>query len=227
MHTSLGYDSRIAERINVSRVPCGFHIRLLDPAISPVSCDSDPKPGLRESGLGCRVPQRAMMSAASEIPIRITRGYGLRLRRRFDKARALAPETRRLWQDLLSVHIDRAEMSLIIDLDCGTRRFSELLAVHFGVQVIGIDPSLKMLHEARRKPTIGKVVYCQGSVEALPFADGRADLVFMSMVYHHFAEPPAVARECHRVLRQGGYACVRNGTESRIFRIGISSHCGR
>jgi hypothetical protein len=31
----------------------------------------------------------------------------------YDKARALAPETRRLWQDLLSVHIDRAEMSLI------------------------------------------------------------------------------------------------------------------
>jgi ubiquinone/menaquinone biosynthesis C-methylase UbiE len=135
----------------------------------------------------------------------------------YDKARALAPETRRLWQDLLSVHFDRADVARVIDLGCGTGRFSELLAVNFGVQVIGIDPSLKMLHEARRKPTIGKVVYCQGSVEALPFADGRAYLVFMSMVYHHFAEPPAVARECHRVLRQGGYACVRNGTRESDF----------
>src|ERR1700730_8742417 len=82
MHTSLGYgyDSRIAERVNVSRVPCGFHIRLLDPAIFSVSCVSDPKPGLRESGLGCPVPQRAMMSAPSEIPIRITSGYGLRIK---------------------------------------------------------------------------------------------------------------------------------------------------
>jgi SAM-dependent methyltransferase len=34
----------------------------------------------------------------------------------------------------------------------------------------------------------------------------------MSMVYHHFTDPSAVAKECHRVLRQGGYACVRNGT---------------
>jgi SAM-dependent methyltransferase len=59
----------------------------------------------------------------------------------YDKARALAPETLRLWQDLLSVHTDRADMSLVIDLGCGTGRFSEILAAHFGVQVIGIDPS--------------------------------------------------------------------------------------
>ena len=32
----------------------------------------------------------------------------------YDKARALAPETLRLWQDLLSAHIDRAAISLVI-----------------------------------------------------------------------------------------------------------------
>lgn len=83
----------------------------------------------------------------------------------YDKARALAPETIRLWQDLLSVHVDRAEMSRVVDLGCGTGRFSELLAAHFGVKVIGIDPSLKMLDQARRKPAIGKLVCCQGLAE--------------------------------------------------------------
>jgi SAM-dependent methyltransferase len=39
----------------------------------------------------------------------------------------------------------------------------------------------------------------------------------MSMVYHHFADPTAVARECHRVLRRGGYACIRNGTRGSDF----------
>jgi ubiquinone/menaquinone biosynthesis C-methylase UbiE len=135
----------------------------------------------------------------------------------YDKARALAPETRRLWQDLLSVHVDRAEISLVIDLGCGTGRFSELLAAHFGVQVIGIDPSLKMLDQARRKLTSDNVIYCQGLAEALPFRDGCADLVFMSMVYHHFNDPTAVASECHRVLRQGGYVCIRNGTRESDF----------
>src|SRR6516162_8557013 len=127
-----------------------------------------------------------------------------------DKARALAPETLRLWQDLLSVHIDRAAISLVIDLGCGTGRFSELLAAHFGVHVIGIDPSLKMLDQARRKSAIGNVEYGRGLAEALPFRDGCADLVFMSMVYHHFTDPSGVAKECHRVWRQGGHACIRN-----------------
>ena len=69
----------------------------------------------------------------------------------YDRARALAPEAVRLWQDLLSVHIDSAAISLVIDLGSGTGRFSELLAAHFGVQVIGIDPSHKMVDQARRK----------------------------------------------------------------------------
>jgi SAM-dependent methyltransferase len=42
----------------------------------------------------------------------------------YDKARAVAPETLRLRQDLLSAHIDRATISLVIDLGCGTGRFS-------------------------------------------------------------------------------------------------------
>ena len=134
----------------------------------------------------------------------------------YGKARALAPETRRLWQDLLSVHISRAEISLAIDVGCGTGRFSELLAGHFSAQVIGIDPSLKMLDQARRKPAIGNVFYWQGLAESLPLC-GCADLVFMSMVYHHFTDPFAVAKECHRVLRQGGYACIRNGTHESDF----------
>jgi ubiquinone/menaquinone biosynthesis C-methylase UbiE len=122
-----------------------------------------------------------------------------------------------LWQDLLSVHINRAEISLVIGLGCGTGRISELLAAHFGVQVIGIDLSPKMLDQARRKPAIENVVYCQGLAEAIPFRDGCADLVFMSMAYHHFCDPSAVAKQCHRVLHQGGYTCIRNGTRESDF----------
>jgi ubiquinone/menaquinone biosynthesis C-methylase UbiE len=135
----------------------------------------------------------------------------------YDAARALAPETLRLWQDLLSVQIEKAAISLVIDLGCGTGRISELLAAHFGVRVIGIDPSRKMLDQARRKPAVGSVVYRQAAAEALSLPDGCGDLVFMSMVYHHLTDRAAVARECHRVLRPGGYVCVRNGTRESDF----------
>jgi ubiquinone/menaquinone biosynthesis C-methylase UbiE len=70
---------------------------------------------------------------------------------------------------------------------------------------------------ARQKPTTGKVSFRQGPAEAMPLPDGCADLVFMSMIYHHLNDPAAVARECHRVLRPGGYVCVRNGTRETDF----------
>jgi trans-aconitate methyltransferase len=57
-----------------------------------------------------------------------------------------------LLQDLLSVHIDPAAISLVIDLGWGTGRFSELLATYFDVQVIGIDPSRKMIDQAQFGP---------------------------------------------------------------------------
>ena len=91
-----------------------------------------------------------------------------------------------------------------------------------------LDPLRKMLDQARRKPAAGNVVYRQAAAEALPFPDGCADLVFMSMVYHHLSDPAAVARECHRVLRRAVTFASATAHVSRAFRIDISSrHCGR
>jgi ubiquinone/menaquinone biosynthesis C-methylase UbiE len=135
----------------------------------------------------------------------------------YDKARVLAPETARLWQDLLGPYIDPAATSVIIDLGCGTGRFSDLLAAHFGVQVVGIDPSQKMIDQARGKPVTGRVSYRQGAAEAMPLPDGCADVIFMSMIYHHLNDPSAATRECHRVLRRDSYVCIRNGTRETDF----------
>jgi hypothetical protein len=57
----------------------------------------------------------------------------------YDEARALAPDTARLWQGLLSVYIERADMALVIDLGCGTGRVSELMAAHSVSKWIGVS----------------------------------------------------------------------------------------
>ena len=130
----------------------------------------------------------------------------------YDDARALTPARRRRWQRLLSAHVDRTAVSLVVDLGCGTGRFSEMLAAELGARVIGLDPSEKMIDQARRKPATSPVVFGRASAHELPLRDSCVDLVFMSQIYHHLPDPAAVARECRRVLRTGGYVCIRTGT---------------
>lgn len=130
----------------------------------------------------------------------------------YDAARALTPARRRRWQRLLSAHVDRTAISLVVDLGCGTGRFSEMLAAELGARVIGLDPSEKMIDQAQREPPTSLIVFGRASAHQLPLPDGRVDLVFMSQVYHHLPDRAGVARECRRVLRLGGHVCIRTGT---------------
>ena len=99
-----------------------------------------------------------------------------------------------------------------MDLGCGTGRFSEILAAEFGARIIGFDPSESMIDQARQKPATGMIEFERAWAHELPLANGCVDLVFMSQVYHHLPEPIAAARECRRILRAGGYLCVRTAT---------------
>ncbi|MGH9846161.1 MAG: class I SAM-dependent methyltransferase, partial [Blastocatellia bacterium] len=104
----------------------------------------------------------------------------------------------------------------ILDLGCGTGRFSEALAVRFDVAVIGVDPSTKMLEQAQRKQLDHRVRHQPGRGEAIPLPDNSVDLIFMSMIFHHFESPALAARECRRVLREEGTIFLRAGTCERI-----------
>jgi SAM-dependent methyltransferase len=130
----------------------------------------------------------------------------------YDEARALTPARQRRWRGLLAAHVDRSAISLVVDLGCGTGRFTEILAAEFDARIIGFDPSENMIDQARRKPATAMIEFKRASAHELPLADGCADLVFMSQVYHHLSDPAAVMRECRRILRAGGYFCVRTAT---------------
>src|ERR1700757_3315861 len=89
----------------------------------------------------------------------------------YDEARALTPARRRRWQQLLSAHVDRTAISLVVDLGCGTGRFSEMLAAELDAQVIGLDSSEKMIEQARRKPAWSSVVFGRASAHELPLPE--------------------------------------------------------
>lgn len=134
----------------------------------------------------------------------------------YDRGRDHGPEVLNLWMDLVSSHVKDQRLKMILDLGCGTGRFSEALRARFDAEVIGIDPSKKMLEQARRKPQDRRIRYELGRGESIPVPDHSVDLIFMSMVFHHFRDPTLAARECRRVLRDGSICFLRTGIRERI-----------
>jgi ubiquinone/menaquinone biosynthesis C-methylase UbiE len=134
----------------------------------------------------------------------------------YDRGRGLTVEQLRVWLTTVERCAGGRKIARILDLGCGTGRFTTGLADHFGADAIGVDPSNKMLDLARAKPNAGRVRYERGSAEAIPLPSTSRDLVFMSMAFHHFTDPYQAARECRRVLGSQGTLFVRTGTREKI-----------
>jgi SAM-dependent methyltransferase len=135
----------------------------------------------------------------------------------YDRARDLAPGLLQRWLDLVARDASPAPGSLIVDAGCGTGRFCGPLAERFAARVLGVDPSEQMLEVARKKSGSGRVEFQRAGAGSLPLAPATADMVFMSMVWHHLPDAGAAAKECRRVLRSGGHVCVRTITRDADF----------
>jgi ubiquinone/menaquinone biosynthesis C-methylase UbiE len=133
----------------------------------------------------------------------------------YDAARDYAPDVLGRWLDLVAAHVS-VRPQLIVDVGCGTGRFTCPLADRFQSRVIGIDPSQKMLDVARKKSG-RNADFRQTPAEHLPLEDRCADVVFLSMILHHLNDRPRAAGECARIVRAGGRVCVRNSTRESTY----------
>jgi SAM-dependent methyltransferase len=97
-----------------------------------------------------------------------------------------------------------------LDVACGPGTLVCGLARHVR-NATGIDLTPAMLDQARATQAaqgIGNVSWDQGDVTALPYGDGRFDIVTCRFAFHHFPAPLAVLREMRRVCRAGGRIVV-------------------
>ncbi|MDX6383280.1 MAG: hypothetical protein QOK48_853 [Blastocatellia bacterium] len=134
----------------------------------------------------------------------------------YDRGRDHGPAFLDLWMNVVASYVKDQDIKTILDLGCGTGRFTEALRARFDAKVVGIDPSEKMLAQARSKQPDGRIQYEHGKAESIRLPDNSVDLIFMSMIFHHFEDPALAARECCRVLRDGCTAFMRGGTRERI-----------
>ena len=130
-------------------------------------------------------------------------------------ARTLPPETMDVWGRAIRAMLPAAvALERVVDLGCGTARFTRLLADVLHAPVVGVEPSLRMLAE-REIGDARLARFVAGTAEALPLAGGSVDLVFASMVYHHL-RPDAALAEARRVLRRGGQLMLRTPTRESL-----------
>ena len=131
---------------------------------------------------------------------------------RYEKSRRLPEETMTLWLETLSSYVPQDSVKTIVDLGCGTGRFTKGLSDHFSAKVYGIDLSWKMLTTANQSVISPYIKYIQGSAENIPLSDGVADLVFISMVYHHIKDKSKAMQEIARVSKSNGFLSIRTST---------------
>jgi SAM-dependent methyltransferase len=115
-------------------------------------------------------------------------------------AQALEPASR--------VVIDEAEVSAgdrVIDVATGNGN-AALVAAARGAEVLGIDvePALLALAHRRASAAGMKIEWLEADAEALPVADGQADVVVSVFGSMYAADHAAAARELVRVLAPSG-----------------------
>ena len=135
---------------------------------------------------------------------------------RYGRARELPEETLALWLEAVARDVSPASTKVIVDVGCGTGRFAKGLSERLSAFVCGVDPSHKMLGVARDTLYSPGIGFVQGVAEALPLADGAADLVYLSMVYHHLDNEFEAAAEFRRILSTTGSLCIRTSTQESM-----------
>lgn len=138
--------------------------------------------------------------------------FGSRARRRRDA---------RKWRAILAALEQADGVRSMLDLPCGTGRFSGRLADE-GHDVLACDISLEMMRVARGKQTEGvaAVDFVQTDAETLPFKDGSIDCV-MSIRFLFHVDPGTRVRilgEMARVTRRWLILDYRHRYSLRYFR---------
>jgi SAM-dependent methyltransferase len=97
----------------------------------------------------------------------------------------------------------------LLDVGCGTgNQLVANSAAAPGARMVGVDRSLGMLGQARRKSRA--VAWVQADAATLPFPALSFDFISCQFAFHHFEAKAGMLREAFRVLRPGGRFVLRN-----------------
>ena len=103
--------------------------------------------------------------------------------------------------------IDELKEKKIIDVGCGSGRFTIALAQMGVKEIVGVDlgeSGIKIGEEFARKLNLKNIKFIKNDVLSLPFDDESFDFVFSKGVLHHTGNLEKGLDEYHRVMKKGG-----------------------
>ncbi len=132
----------------------------------------------------------------------------------YDRVRTNDADYLRFWTAPLVKFGRIGRDSRVLDVGCGTGRFTITMEEMTGASVYGLDASADMLKRAKKKSD--GVKWVQGSAEDLPFENGFFDTVTVTMAIHQFEKKREAIAEAARVLKSGGHLVVLTTSHGRI-----------
>jgi len=134
----------------------------------------------------------------------------------YDRGRTLSEKNIVIWLKLIAKLLEASKGARLLDLGCGTGRFSLSLASRLRLDVTGLDSSEDMLAKAKEKDSNSVVKWVLADASALPYPDSSFNIVFMSHLLHHVTSPLEVLKECGRILVPSGIVMIRYGAIDQI-----------
>jgi ubiquinone/menaquinone biosynthesis C-methylase UbiE len=134
----------------------------------------------------------------------------------FDKSRSLSETNMTMWLNLIAELSGSIEGAKVLDLGCGTGRFSIPMATRLGFNVVGVDSSIEMLTQAKHKDSNSDVKWLLADAGTLTLPSSSFDCVLISHLLHHVDNPLKVLKECNRVLSFPGVIVIRYGAIEQI-----------
>jgi SAM-dependent methyltransferase len=122
------------------------------------------------------------------------------------------------WGQLID--LPRTGQLRVLDLGAGTGIFTRAWPGWGASFVVGLDPSLAMLAEARRAGLPAEARLLAGQAQRLPFAARTFDAAWLSAVIHHVTDGEACVRELARVVVPGGRVYLRGSSPGRATSAG-------
>jgi demethylmenaquinone methyltransferase/2-methoxy-6-polyprenyl-1,4-benzoquinol methylase len=112
------------------------------------------------------------------------------------------------WRSFLVGRIDARRGDVVLDVACGTAAVGIELVRRYGCNVVGVDQSVEMLAEARRRVARagaeGRIDLRLARAEALPFPDASFDALTFTYLLRYVDDPGRTLAELARVVQPGG-----------------------